>query len=191
MHVLMGNGMAPMAEQKRRSAIHPKRAHIHAHENTGDRIADATANAIGSWSFIIVQAAIMAVWVLVNTLVIFQVIRYDSYPFVFLNLAMSAEAAMSAPIIMMSQNRAASRDRKRDDLEASEVEQLFDSHGLLLQINQQQLDILHLLRDQKGIDYLSEKLEQQEHAQNEVLAKVSAVLERKPRTRATRPEVRE
>lgn len=96
---------------------HPEHAHtarnvneIHSEQMTiGARIADAVANTIGSWNFIIIQAAIMAVWIVVNTLVV--LFRFDSYPFVFLNLAMSAEAAFSAPVIMMSQNRQATKDR--------------------------------------------------------------------------------
>lgn len=54
------------------------------------------------------------------------------YPFILLNLAMSAEAAFSTPVIMMSQNRQAQKDRARDDIEAQEVEQ---DHKLLLEIH--------------------------------------------------------
>src|SRR5229473_1406164 len=77
----------------------------------GDRVADRVASFIGSWTFIIGQAGIMVVWVLVNTLALFGVIRFDEYPFVFLNLFMSAEAAFATPLILMSQNRSADRDR--------------------------------------------------------------------------------
>ena len=79
---------------------------------TGDRIADRVAAFIGSWKFIIGQTAIMVVWVLVNTLALFGFIRFDEYPFVFLNLFMSAEAAFATPLILMSQNRSAERDRE-------------------------------------------------------------------------------
>jgi uncharacterized membrane protein len=78
---------------------------------TGDRIADRVAAFIGSWKFIIGQTAIMVVWIVVNTLAVFGVIRFDEYPFVFLNLFMSAEAAFATPLILMSQNRSAERDR--------------------------------------------------------------------------------
>ena len=80
--------------------------------NAGDRIADRVAAFIGSWKFIIGQTAIMVVWILVNTLALFGVIRFDEYPFVFLNLFMSAEAAFATPLILMSQNRSAERDRE-------------------------------------------------------------------------------
>ena len=79
---------------------------------TGDRIADRVAAFIGSWKFIIGQTAIMVVWILVNTLALFGFIRFDEYPFVFLNLFMSAEAAFATPLILMSQNRSAERDRE-------------------------------------------------------------------------------
>ena len=76
------------------------------------RIADRVASFIGSWAFIIGQTAIMAVWIVVNTLALFGFIRFDEYPFVFLNLFMSAEAAFATPLILMSQNRSAERDRE-------------------------------------------------------------------------------
>jgi uncharacterized membrane protein len=81
-------------------------------QSAGDRIADRVAALIGSWAFIIGQTAVMAVWILVNTLALFGVVRFDEYPFVFLNLFMSAEAAFATPLILMSQNRSADRDRE-------------------------------------------------------------------------------
>ena len=81
-------------------------------QSAGDRIADQVASFIGSWVFIIGQTVIMTAWVLVNTLAVFGIIRFDEYPFVFLNLFMSAEAAFATPLILMSQNRSADRDRE-------------------------------------------------------------------------------
>ena len=81
-------------------------------QSAGDRIADRVAAFIGSWVFIIGQTGIMAVWILVNTLALFGFVRFDMYPFVFLNLFMSAEAAFATPLILMSQNRSAERDRE-------------------------------------------------------------------------------
>ena len=81
-------------------------------QSAGDRIADRVASLIGSWAFIIGQTVVMAVWIVVNTLALFGVIRFDEYPFVFLNLFMSAEAAFATPLILMSQNRSADRDRE-------------------------------------------------------------------------------
>jgi uncharacterized membrane protein len=81
-------------------------------QSSGDRIADRVAALIGSWVFIIGQTGIMVVWILVNTLALFGFVRFDMYPFVFLNLFMSAEAAFATPLILMSQNRSAERDRE-------------------------------------------------------------------------------
>lgn len=123
-----------------------RRSHLHQHANIGEKIADKTAASIGSWNFIIAQAALMAVWFFLNTAGWF-IWKWDLYPFVFLNLAMSAEAAFSAPIIMMSQNRQADKDRKRDDLEAKEVDDLYSINTTQLEILKQQSEILELLRE--------------------------------------------
>jgi uncharacterized membrane protein len=81
-------------------------------QSAGDRIADRVAAFIGSWAFIIGQTGVMVLWILVNTLALFGFIRFDMYPFVFLNLFMSAEAAFATPLILMSQDRSAERDRE-------------------------------------------------------------------------------
>jgi uncharacterized membrane protein len=75
----------------------------------GQRIADTVASMMGSWSFIIVQSVILAVWIIVN--VIAWISHWDPYPFILLNLALSFQAAYAAPFIMISQNRQAERDR--------------------------------------------------------------------------------
>ena len=76
---------------------------------TGQRIADAVANGMGSWSFIIIQTAFVIVWMALN--VIGFVHHWDVYPFILLNLIFSTQAAYAAPIIMMAQNRQNQRDR--------------------------------------------------------------------------------
>ncbi len=75
----------------------------------GQRIADKVAARMGSWNFIIGQALIMVVWIMLNLVGWFY--HWDVYPFVLLNLAMSAQAAFATPLIMMSQNRQAEKDR--------------------------------------------------------------------------------
>jgi uncharacterized membrane protein len=79
------------------------------HLTPGERIADAVARVIGSWTFIIVQTVILICWIVLN--VIGWIHHWDPYPFILLNLALSFQAAYSAPIIMMSQNRQAVKDR--------------------------------------------------------------------------------
>jgi uncharacterized membrane protein len=77
---------------------------------TGQRIADAVATVMGSWSFIIVQSAILIVWITAN--LVGAIRGWDPYPFILLNLALSFQAAYAAPVIMMSQNRQQDIDRK-------------------------------------------------------------------------------
>jgi uncharacterized membrane protein len=87
---------------------------VHAENSTtGDRVADHLAAFIGSWPFIIIQSVIFAIWVVVNTLWLFSAYQFDPYPFILFNLFMSAEAAYSSPLILMSQNRQAQRDREQ------------------------------------------------------------------------------
>ena len=75
----------------------------------GQRIADQLAAVMGSWSFIIVQSILLAIWIALN--VALYINHWDPYPFILLNLALSFQAAYAAPIIMMSQNRQAAKDR--------------------------------------------------------------------------------
>lgn len=133
------------------------REHIHLPEHLGDEIADKVTEALGSWDFILIQSFVLMLWIVLNSVRWFW--HFDPAPFILLNLCLSFQAAFTGPIVLLSQNRQAEKDRKRDDLEAQEVEQLFSSHQLLLQINQQQLEILQLLRDgketgrQQGLTY--------------------------------------
>lgn len=76
----------------------------------GDRVADKVAEYMGSWKFIILQSAIVVVWMLLNTAGWF-IWHWDKFPFILLNLMFSTQAAYAAPIIMMAQNRAGERDR--------------------------------------------------------------------------------
>ncbi len=80
----------------------------------GQRISDKVANFGGSWRFIIIFSSIIVVWVLFNTLLTDKV-EFDPYPFILMNLFLSAIAALQAPIIMMSQNRKEEKDRKRNE----------------------------------------------------------------------------
>jgi uncharacterized membrane protein len=74
----------------------------------GQRIADGVTGFMGSWRFIILQTVIVAAWVAGNIYLIFH---FDPYPFIFLNLAFSTQAAYAAPLILLASNRAALRDR--------------------------------------------------------------------------------
>ena len=82
----------------------------------GQRVADKVATFGGSWTFIILFGAVLAVWVVVNTFVLIAH-PFDPYPYILLNLFLSMLAALQAPVIMMSQNRQASKDRLKADLD--------------------------------------------------------------------------
>jgi CRP/FNR family cyclic AMP-dependent transcriptional regulator len=74
----------------------------------GQRIADRVAKFGGSWPFIGIFAAVMLLWMAINVL---RMANFDPYPFILLNLCLSTVAAIQAPIIMMSQNRQATKDK--------------------------------------------------------------------------------
>lgn len=81
-------------------------------ETVGDHVADRVARFGGSWTFIIIFILVLVGWVGLNTMTLTQMGRpFDPYPFIFLNLILSMVAALQAPIILMSQNRQAARDR--------------------------------------------------------------------------------
>lgn len=83
-------------------------------ETFGDKIADKIAEFGGSWPFIITFIVFLLAWIVLNATGLFFK-PFDKYPFILLNLALSCLAALQAPIIMMSQNRAAERDRAQAD----------------------------------------------------------------------------
>src|SRR5579885_2967169 len=76
---------------------------------TGQKIADSVAATMGSWTFIIIQSIVLAIWIVLNLVAWMQ--HWDPYPFILLNLALSFQAAYAAPFIMISQNRQAEKDR--------------------------------------------------------------------------------
>mgnify|MGYP002783934772 CR=1 FL=1 len=78
----------------------------------GERLADKVAEFGGSWKFIFLFLAFLIAWMLFNTFVLVAK-AYDPYPYILLNLILSCIAALQAPVIMMSQNRMASKDRER------------------------------------------------------------------------------
>ncbi|NIA28931.1 MAG: DUF1003 domain-containing protein [Actinobacteria bacterium] len=108
------------------------------HLSKGDRIADALADTIGSWRFIILQSIILVVWMILNLVAWMH--HWDPYPFILLNLTLSFQAAYSAPVIMMSQNRQEKKDRLRsiNDYEVNlkvevEIQKLHEKVDMLLE----------------------------------------------------------
>jgi uncharacterized membrane protein len=89
--------------------------------SVGDRLADRVAAVGGSWAFILSFALILVLWMLLNGPLRQFLGAWDAYPYIFLNLMLSMLAALQAPIIMMSQNRQAQKDRitSRHDYEVN------------------------------------------------------------------------
>lgn len=125
----------------------------HASLNFGGRVADVVANGIGSWKFIIIQTALVILWMGIN-LVGFMY-HWDVYPFILLNLLFSTQAAYAAPIIMMSQNRQNGRDRmhaEQDYRTNKDAKQEIEALAIKLKaIEVDKLDkIIELLQEQKN-----------------------------------------
>jgi uncharacterized membrane protein len=126
----------------------------------GQKIADRVAATMGSWSFIIIQTTILFFWIVLNVTAYVQ--KWDPYPFILLNLALSFQAAYAAPFIMMSQNRQQDIDRReaesdhqiniKAELEIEllhqKIDQLRENEVLLL--TQAVADLTQLLRKQAG-----------------------------------------
>ncbi|MDB5378311.1 MAG: hypothetical protein JWR00_2757 [Rubritepida sp.] len=83
--------------------------------DTGQKVADWVAATVGSWRFMIIQSVLLVLWIVLN--VTGYILQWDPYPFILLNLALSFQAAYTAPIIMMSQNRQSEIDRQHAEFD--------------------------------------------------------------------------
>jgi uncharacterized membrane protein len=108
---------------------------------TGERVADDVAKFGGSWPFIFSLLGFIALWMILNTVLLARVLggdQFDPYPYIALNLALSAMAGLQAPVIMMSQNRAAARDEAlaaHHYRGSQKMEELLTSRRTLLEEN--------------------------------------------------------
>lgn len=113
----------------------------------GQKAADAVARFAGSWAFIFSFIAIMLFWMILNILL--DVKAFDAYPFILLNLVLSCIAAIQAPLIMMSQNRQETKDRKRaeNDYKVNLKSELIidELYKKIEQVSEMQKKILRLL----------------------------------------------
>ena len=123
----------------------------------GQRVADKVATFGGSWTFIIIFATFLAIWIIVN---VFWFLNkgFDPYPFILLNLILSTLAAIQAPVIMMSQNRQEEKDRDRSikdyminlksELEIRMLQEKIDhliitQEQQMIEINKVQIDMMN------------------------------------------------
>jgi uncharacterized membrane protein len=98
----------------------------------GITLADKVASFVGSWQFIIWQSIILIIWMFIN---VEQLVHFDPYPFILMNLLLSSQAAYATPMILMSSNRQATKDREEliKDLKVDEnTNELLQSVMILL-----------------------------------------------------------
>lgn len=134
----------------------------------GQRLADQVASFGGSWTFISLFAVVLVVWVVLNSLLLvrFGQKTFDPYPYILLNLFLSMLAAIQAPIILMSQNRQAYKDRMsaehdyevnlKAELEIITLHEKIDllrdkQWGELISIQQEQITLLKRLVSDRSI----------------------------------------
>ena len=118
---LLDSGLDKLSERERRLITHvAQRSQVSQDINSvfdgkqtlGDRLADRVAKFGGSWTFIILFLGTLVAWAGLNSIVLaWYSTAFDPYPYIFLNLVLSMLAALQAPVILMSQNRQAARDR--------------------------------------------------------------------------------
>ena len=116
----------------------------------GQRSADRLAAFLGSWPFLLGQTLLLGLWVILNAVA--WASHWDPFPFILLNLFLSMEAAYTAPVIMMSQNRQAIKDRieahndfqvnKKTEEEVRVILEHLDAQNVALEHLSQQFDSL-------------------------------------------------
>lgn len=169
---LLGKGFNTLNNNEKK-VIERIQKHLHISRNInkefddtltfGQRIADKVASFGGSWTFIIIFAFILLSWVILNSVILLHKNEaFDPYPYILLNLFLSMLAAIQAPIIMMSQNRQAAKDRMdaahdyevnlKAELEISrlhdKIEELGeDKWSELISLQEQQIELLNRLLD--------------------------------------------
>lgn len=117
--------------------LHPVNQALFDKASLGARIADRVTGFLGSWRFIVIQTVLVMIWVAGNVYLVFH---FDPYPFIFLNLAFSTQAAYAAPLILLASNRASIRDRmtlehaaKEGDIEEEQNERLLKGNTEILE----------------------------------------------------------
>jgi uncharacterized membrane protein len=137
-----GLGIARSAGRNRRPVAaatyrHPVNQALFGAAPFGARLADRVTGFMGSWRFIAIQTAIVAIWLAANIILLTR--PFDPFPFILLNLAFSTQAAYAAPLILLAGNRASQRDRltlehaaEEGDLGDSQNERLLTSSAEIL-----------------------------------------------------------
>jgi uncharacterized membrane protein len=177
------DGLDTLPERERRVVKHfIERASVSRNTNrefeddrtTGQRVADRVAAFGGSWTFIIIFAVVLLSWVALNSYVLARRgDAFDPFPYILLNLFLSMLAAIQAPVIMMSQNRQAAKDR------------LDAAHDYEVNLKAE-LEILSL--HEKMDEFREGKWEELVRLQQEQIRMLESLLEGRGNGRENRPE---
>ena len=133
----------------------------------GQRIADKVAATMGSLNFIIIQSIILFIWIIINTIDIPLIHKWDNYPYILLNLALSFQAAYTGPFVLISQNRQAEKDRLKADQDYKVNLKAEAEVNLTLEKIEHQNEIIE--RQNTLILDLVEKLSMQEEREQKML----------------------
>jgi uncharacterized membrane protein len=172
---LLEGGVTGLSEREQRVILRVANRHhvtpdvnnvVEARQTFGERLADRVAQLGGSWTFIAVFTGMLVAWVVVNAVILARSGGFDPYPYIFLNLILSMVAALQAPVILMSQNRQAARDRLAAALDYEvnlkaevEIMSLHDKldeiriqhlEGLIGPLTRQMADLSTLVREKLG-----------------------------------------
>jgi uncharacterized membrane protein len=140
----------------------------------GQKVADSVAATVGSWRFIIIQSILLLLWLVLNSIA--WAYRWDIYPFILLNLALSFQAAYSAPFVMMSQNRQSEKDRitAQNDY-ATDVKGEQEIGHMMEHLDHQDSLTLQIVQ---GLEVQNERLIQQEKLTLEIVQNLATQNER-------------
>lgn len=153
---------------ERKHVTHNVNQEFDAQLTVGQRVADRVAAFGGSWTFIIIFGSVLAAWIVLNTVFLARLHEsFDPYPYILLNLVLSMLAAIQAPVIMMSQNRQAAKDRLdaahdyevnlKSEVEIANLHQKLDDlrekqWSELVSMQQEQIRLLLQLLEKRGGD---------------------------------------
>ena len=152
---------------KHRKQIRDIEAAFETEPTFGQRVADKVAEFGGSWTFIGLFTLTLLIWIIINTFILVTK-PFDPYPYILLNLFLSCIAALQAPVIMMSQNRQETRDRRRSEYDYKvnlraelEIRHLHDKLDLLLTQHWQSLLEIQQLQAEKLDKIVQESIKKQ------------------------------
>src|SRR6185437_14173358 len=121
---------------------HPVNQKMVDRRTVGQKAADAFTAGFGTWTYIIIQTAIIILWMVLNA--VGFIYHWDAYPFILLNLGFSAQASYAAPLILMAANRSAQVDRLTLEHDAAQTDSI-------LTLQQTQLTLLNAIKAETAL----------------------------------------